>query len=96
MKVYIMRGKSESIPGVFHVINSCGAQELIIKSVTIRDFWCDFSESCRCILVARSQHGDFAAYHERFNHDMLYSIAHAGGQSPLHTFIFVKIIPHKS
>jgi hypothetical protein len=52
----IVRGKSESIPGIFHVINSCGAQELIIKSVTIRDFWCDFSESCRlmathCILA---------------------------------------------
>jgi hypothetical protein len=47
MKVYIIRGKSESIPGIFHVINSCGAQELIIKSVTIRDFWCDFSESSR-------------------------------------------------
>jgi hypothetical protein len=44
-----MRGKPESIPGIFHVINSCGAQELIIKSVTIRDFWCDFSESCRLI-----------------------------------------------
>jgi hypothetical protein len=46
MKVYIMRGKSESIPGIFRVINSCGAQELIIKNITIRDFWCDFSESC--------------------------------------------------
>jgi hypothetical protein len=47
MKVYIMRGKSESIPGIFRVINSCGTQKLIIKSVTIHDFWCDFSKSCR-------------------------------------------------
>ena len=43
------------------------------------------------ILAARSQHGDFAAYHTRFNHENAYMLCSCGKRkSPLH-FYFCKI-----
>ncbi|EDN92923.1 hypothetical protein SS1G_08788 [Sclerotinia sclerotiorum 1980 UF-70] len=43
------------------------------------------------ILAARSQHGDFAAYHERFNHTTAHTLCSCGKRkTPLHFFFCKK------
>lgn len=48
------------------------------------------------ILAARSGHGDFAAYHERFNHMDIHLTCRCGaGKAPLH-FFFCKIAKRRT
>jgi hypothetical protein len=64
--------------------------ELLVKYSTNTDELCLSRAELGRILVARSQHGDFAAYHERFNHDNAALNCLCGRpKSPLH-FYFCK------
>src|SRR4051795_11119876 len=48
------------------------------------------------ILAARSKHGDFADYHERFNHTDVHLLCRCGARkSPIH-FIFCQIAKRKA
>jgi hypothetical protein len=48
------------------------------------------------ILAARTGHGDFAAYHERFNHEDAYLLCRCGSRkSPLH-FFFCRIAKRRA